>query len=401
MNILFLHRNFPGQFKFIVKELAKHPDNNVVFITNNDNEHIDGVNKIVYNLDYEQKGGCIEYLESYEEALLHAQAAGKAAEKLKQIGFKPDIIYGHSWGPAMFMKSIFPNVPLLCYFEWFYNPQEVEFAYSNNKLDPLTKAKVRCKNSNILIDLYSCDAGISPTLWQKSQFPKEFQNKIKVLHDGVDTDVCKPDNNAKFFIKDKNLELNSCDEIITYVSRGFEDYRGFPQFMIAIDKLLKKRSNCHVVIAGNDEVYYGRKIIGTTYKKVMLEQLDIDLSRVHFVGFLPCDDYVKLMQISSVHIYLTYPFVLSWSLLDAMSVGCPIVASDTATVKEVIQNNYNGVLTNFFDVNDIMNKIEYLLENKNISRQLGQRARQTIVDKYDLKTLLKKHIEYIENVAQY
>lgn len=398
MNILFLHRNFPGQFKYLIKELAQNPRNNVFFITNNDKGQIEGVKKIVYTINEPIAQKCIDFLESYEESLLHAKSAAVEAEKLKSLGFKPDIIYGHSWGPTTFMKSVFPDVPLICYFEWFYKPEEVEFAYPNKKIDAMTKSKIRCKNSNILMDLYSCDAGISPTNWQKSQFPAEFQKKIKVIHDGVDADTCKPDKGAKFLVADKNLELSTEDEVITYVSRGFEDYRGFPQFMMAVNKLLKNRPNCHVVIAGNDIVYYGRKIIGTTYKKIMLEQLNIDLSRVHFVDFLSFNDYVRLLQISSVHVYLTYPFVLSWSLLEAMAVGCSIVGSNTETVKEVIQDNFNGLLADFYNVNELVYKIEYLLNNRNIASRLSNNARQTIIDKYDLKILLNLHIKMIDQM---
>jgi len=300
----------------------------------------------------------------------------------------------------MFMKDIFPDVPLLCYFEWFYNAQGADVGFDGKLQNEDDKAKLRTKNSHLLVDLYSCDAGISPTNWQKNQFPTEFHDKIKVLHDGVDTDFCKPDNDAKFLVKDKNLVLTAKDEVITYATRGMEAYRGFPEFMRAASILLKKRSNAHIVIGGEDRVCYGPQIMGTTYKEMMLKELpDLDLNRVHFVGGLPFNEYVKLLQISSVHVYLTYPFVLSWSLLDAMSCGCCIVASDTKPVLEVMQDNYNALLFDFHNIDEQVEKIEYALANKDKIQELRHNARKTIVDNYALKDLLPQHIDFIKQLS--
>lgn len=326
MNILFLHRNFPAQFRHIATTLAQDPKNNVFFITNNDKLSLPNIKKIIYKTKREVPKNCHNYIKFYEDSIIHAQATAEAAITLRNKGVIPDVIYGHTWGQTMFMKDIFPDVPLLCYFEWFYNSSGGDVGFDGKYLNEDTKAKLRCKNSHLLIDLYSCDAGICPTNFQKSQFPIEFASKIKVLHDGVDTDFCKPDNNAKFIIKDKNLTLSKNDEVITYATRGMEEYRGFPEFMQAAELLLKKRPNLQVIIAGEDRVCYGPKLHNTTFKQKMLDKLDLDLDRVHFVGGLPFNEYVKLLQISSAHVYLTYPFVLSWSMLEALSTGCIVVA---------------------------------------------------------------------------
>lgn len=400
MNILFLHRNFPAQFRHIAAELAKDPDNTVVFITNNDKLQLPGINKVVYKLKREVPKNCHRYLSFYEESIIHGQATAEAALALKAQGFKPDVIYGHTWGNTMFMKDIFPDVPLLCYFEWFYNAEGADVGFDGKISNEDDRAKLRVKNSHLLVDLHSCDAGICPTNFQKSQFPKEFDQKIKVLHDGVDTDFCKPDNNAKFLIKDKNLELTAKDEVVTYATRGMEAYRGFPEFMRAADKLLKKRPNSHIVIGGEDRVCYGPKIIGSTYKEIMLKELpDLDMERVHFVGGLPFNEYVNLLQISSAHVYLTYPFVLSWSALDAMSCGCCIVASDTKPVLEFMQDNYNALLFDFYNVDQQVERIEYALDNKDKMQEIRHNARKTILDKYALKDLLPQHIEYVKSLA--
>lgn len=404
MNILFLHRNFPAQFRHIAMELAKDPKNKVFFITNNDKLQLQGINKIVYKTKREVPKNCHRYLRFYEESIIHAQATAEAALALKEQGFKPNIIYGHTWGQTMFMKDVFPDVPLLCYFEWFYQAENSDVDFGGKVLNIDERAKLRSKNSHLLVDLYTCDAGICPTNWQKSQFPEKFHDDIKVLHDGVDTDFCKPDNKTKFVVKDKNLKLTAKDEVITYATRGMEAYRGFPEFMRAAAILLKKRPNAHVVIGGEDRVCYGPQLANTTYKEMMLKELDPKKSesfmeRIHFVGGLPFNEYVNLLQISSAHVYLTYPFVLSWSALDAMSCGCCIVASNTPPVLEFMQDNHSALLFDFFNVEQLVEKVEYALDNKDKMQELRHNARKIIVDNYALKDLLPKHIEYVKQLA--
>lgn len=400
MNILFLHRDFPGQFKYIAPELAKNPLNLVMFMTAEDKIQVSGINKLVYKIQQKVPNNCNPYLSDYEEAVLHGQAAANIALSMKKRGITPDIIYGHSWGSTMFMKDIFPDVPLLCYFEWFCNADGAAIGFDGNIPNTKYREKIRYNNARHLIDLYSCDAGISPTQWQKSQFPKEFHNKIKVIHDGVDTDVCKPDKDATFIIPDKNLELSAKDEVITYATRGMEPFRGFPQFMEAVEKLLKKRPNAHFIIGGNDKVCYGEPLNKGTYKELMLKNLDIDLNKVHFVEALTFNEYVKILQISSAHIYSTVPFVLSWSILEAMATECCVIASNTPPVLEVMEDNQNGLLFDFYNVDQLVEKIEYSLDNKDKMKEIRQNARQTVMDKYALKDLLPRQIEYIESLIR-
>jgi glycosyltransferase involved in cell wall biosynthesis len=224
---------------------------------------------------------------------------------------------------------------------------------------------------------------------------------IKVLHDGVDTDFCKPDENAVFKVKidDQELEFTAKDEVISYATRGMEAYRGFPEFMKAAAILLKKRPNLHVLVGGEDRVCYGPKLADTTYKQLLMKQLDIDESRVHFIGLVPYDQYIKMLQITSAHVYLTYPFVLSWSLMDAMACAAPIVASNTPPVLEVMQDNYSGLLFDFYNIDQQVEKIEYALDNKDKMKEIRDNARKTMLEKYALKDLLPQHIEYIKQLA--
>jgi len=408
MNILFIHRTFPAQFEHLLKELAKDPQNVVTFITNNcKSPEIDGVVKYVCEPEQKTSTNCHPHLEAFEEAVLLGQATAKLAMSLKQQGFKPDVIYGFSgWGSSMFIKDVFPDVPLLCYLEWYGKSDNSEggsvFDFDGTVLNEDSKEAIRCNNSYILHNLTACDAGLTPTNWQKNLFPKDFHSKIKVIHDGIDTDICKPDNDVKICIGDKNIELSTKDEIITFGTRGLEPYRGFPEFMAAVEKLLKKRPNAHFIISGADVSCYSPQAKSGTYKELMLEKYEIDMNRVHFTGALSFEHYINVLQISSVHVYLTYPFVLSWSVLNAMAVGCCVIASNNEPTTEVIKNNYNGLLVDFFDVDGLVEKIEYALElkinDKNKLQEIRENARQTIVDNYALKDLLPQHIDYIKSL---
>lgn len=401
MNILFLHRNFPAQFRHLAVNLAKDPKNKVVFITNRKEFNIPGVIKYVYQLRREVSKQTHRYLTFYEDSIIHAQATAEAALHLKSQGFVPDIIYGHSWGSNMFMKDVFPNTPLLVYFEWFYNAHGSDVDFVNPKsVNINTEANIRVKNSHILVDLYSCDHGTSPTHWQHRQFPKEFRDKISVIHDGIETDMCVPNPETKLVIPQLNLDLSHTKEIVTYVGRGMEPYRGFPQFMEAAKIILKKRPESHIVIVGEDRVCYGAQLPdGKTYKGLMLEKLNLDMNRVHFTGHLLFDDYIKVLQASKVHVYLTYPFVLSWSALEAMSAGCVIVGSDTPPVQEVIKDGCNGFLTNFFSPQIIANKVCEILSTPEYRlASIRKNARQTVLDNYSLANLLPKQLEIFEQL---
>ena len=398
MKILFLHRNFPAQFRHLASYLANDPNNQVVFITNQQKFEIPGTRKLIYNLHREANTNIHHYLKFYEEAILHGQAALRSAIELKKQGFMPDIIIGHSWGPILFIKDLFPKVPLIGYFEWFYNNNgtDVDFG-KKDQLSIDTEAHTRIRNSHLLVDLYTCDYGITPTKWQLKQIPQEFHNKISVIHDGIDTEFFKPDPNATLDIP--GIDLNDAREIVTYATRGMEPYRGFPEFMKAAEIILKRRPDCHIVVAGEDRVCYGKKLPkGQSYKQLMLEELSLDISRIHFTGILPIDKYLNLLQISSVHIYLSYPFVLSWSMLEAMSTGCMVIGSNTSPVTEVIQDYINGVLVNFYSPVEIADKVDEVLNCPAKFLEMRNQARKTVIDKYNLTDSLSKQTEFINNM---
>ncbi len=398
MNILFLHPNFPAQFRHLAVILAQNSSNKVVFGTKRQDGELKGIIKILYISSREARPETHHYVRTLENAVLQGQAVYRLADALKSQGFMPDIVYGHSgWGPTLFIKDIFPKAKLLCYFEWFYHARGTDADFDPKEpLNADDEARIRLKNAPILLDLYSCDQGLSPTQWQRQQFPSEYYGKIRVHHDGIDTEYFKPKSNAKLVLPSLNLNLSEIKEIITYVGRGMEPYRGFPQFMEAVSLLQKRRPNCHVVVVGEDRVAYGRTLPNSkTYKQLMLETLPLDLSRLHFTGLLPHSQYLKVLQASSVHIYLTRPFVLSWSMLEAMSVGCLLVASNTSPVQEVIEDGVNGLLVDFFSPEKIADRVEEALDSPAAMHNIRQKARETIQKKYDLATLLPQHIEWI------
>ena len=398
MKILFLHPNFPAQFRHLATTLGKDPKNQVVYGTGRKEGQIAGVTKVLYGKSRTARPETHHYVRPLENAVLEGQGVYRLAQKLKNENFFPDIVYGHSgWGPTLFIKDIFPKAKLLCYFEWFYRAHGSDADFDPR--DPINEddeARIRIKNAPILLDLYSCDRGLSPTKWQRQQFPVEFQPKITAHHDGVDINYFKPNSEAKLVLPRLGLDLSEVDEIVTYVARGMEPYRGFPQLIETISILQKQRPNCHFVIVGQNRVAYGKTLPdGKTYKDVMLEKFPLDMKRVHFTGLIPYNEYLQVLQASSAHIYLTRPFVLSWSMLEAMATGCLIVGSNTAPVREVIEDGANGLLVDFFKPEEIAAKVSEALDNPEAMTKIRTQARKTIVQGYDLNRLLPQHLDWI------
>ena len=378
--------------------MAKDKNNNVVFVSNNiATPSYAGIKKIVYKLKRQVPEDAHRYLRFYEESIIHGQSAAEELIKLHQSGFKPDIIIGHSWGSSLFVKEIFPDTPYIAYIEWYYNYKNSDIDFGKKEVDINEKASLMCRNAHILQDLVKCDYGLSPTQWQKQQVPEIFRDKITVIHEGTDTDFCKPNPDAKFKIPNTDIILTKNDEILSYATRGMEEYRGFPEFMKAASILMKQRPNLKVIIGGEDKVCYGRRIINSTFKKEMLKRYEYDMNRLYFVGNLPYKDYINLLQVTTAHIYLTYPFVLSWSLMESMAIGCRIIASDTAPVKEVIKDGFNGILTDFYNTDELVKKVNKVLDNKDDYNEITKNARETIIKNYNLKNMLNKQIEFINN----
>ena len=272
--------------------------------------------------------------------------------------------------------------------------------------DLSTEPKIRLKNLNNQMHFEIADAGISPTEWQASTFPDPFRSKITVIHDGIDTETIKPNPNVQITLN-QQLTLTKNDEVITFVNRNLEPYRGCHTFFRALPKILKERPNAQILIVGGNGVSYGQAPKGGgSWRDIFVSEVrtkisDADWKRVHFLGSLPYDQFIGVLQLSTVHIYLTYPFVLSWSLMEAMSAGCAIVASNTQPLHELIQHDQNGRLVDFFRSEDLANEVIALLNDPDARKRLGLAARKTILEKYDLKNVcLPQQIEWVKQLTR-
>jgi glycosyltransferase involved in cell wall biosynthesis len=396
LNILIVHQNFPGQFKHLAPALAAQGHQVVAFSTRNHEAKLwKGVKVIPYTIKRGSGRDIHPWVSDFESKVIRAEAAFQHALSLRQKGFVPDVILAHpGWGESLFLNEVWPQAKLAIYAEYFYqsNGGDVGFDPEFARESAGDACRLRIKNLNYSLHFQTAEAGLSPTQWQASTFPPEFQKKIRVIHDGINTDVVKPDPQARYVVSPQ-LSLSRQDEVVTFVNRNLEPYRGYHVFMRGLPQLLQQRPKAHVVVVGGDEVSYGSAPKnGTSWKQIFIDEVrphinDADWSRVHFVGKLPYEGYMALMQVSSVHVYLTYPFVLSWSLLEAMAMGAAIVASDTAPVAEVIEHGVNGLRVPFFDVLQWVSTIADLLDNPAMRERLGQQARQTIVQNYDLHSV--------------
>jgi glycosyltransferase involved in cell wall biosynthesis len=403
MNVLFIHQNFPAQFVHLAPALAADPKNDIRALTPSKRPCPAGVKLHTYSIKRSSSKEIHPWLGDMETKTIRAEAAFWGAMQLKNEGFTPDLIIAHpGWGESLFLKDVWPHAKLALYCEFYYQVVggDVNFdpEFSTHELD--AACRLRLKNANFDLHLLQADAAISPTNYQRSTFPKHFQDKISVIHDGIDTNRIKP--NPQVTMRLNGMELTKSDEIITFVNRNLEPMRGYHIFMRALPKILKENPKARVIIVGGDDVSYGSKPpAGTTWKQLFLNEVcdQIDVKRVHFVGKLPYPDFIQLLQLSTVHVYLTYPFVLSWSLLEAMSAGCAIVASDTAPVREVIKHNETGLLVDFFDTKVLAGKIKILLNDKNTKMRFGNSAREFVIQNYDLHSeCLPKQKEWVSNI---
>jgi glycosyltransferase involved in cell wall biosynthesis len=386
MRFLFVHQNFPGQYLHLVQWLARQPGNEVVFITQRKDVRLPGVRIICYEALRQVHPAAHNYLRGAESHVINGQAVARVALKLKQSGFQPDLMVGHSgWGEILYLRDVFDDTPLLGYFEFFYR----RFPRFEQGTTPDTGPRIRTMNITNLLSLEAATAGMTPTRFQHSLYPDEFRPKIHVLHEGIDTGLVRPDPTAMFNIPDSGIRLEAGQEVMTYVARNLEPQRGFPSLMRALPAILARRPNARVLVVGGDETSYGPPPPnGRTFREIMLEEVgaSLDTSRVHFLGRIPYPAFLKLLQVSRAHLYLTHPFVLSWSMLEAMASGCLVIGSDTEPVQEVIEDGVNGQLVDFFDINAIVDKVTAALAEPQQFAKLRQAARESVIDRYDLHT---------------
>jgi glycosyltransferase involved in cell wall biosynthesis len=391
MKVLFIHQNMPGQYVHIAHHLAQ-TRHAVGFITQPRTAEIAGVRKLEYQ-PVPASGTGHAYTRELDSGVANGLAVARLCEWLARDGFVPDVVIGHNgWGEILYVKDIWPHTPLLGYFEFFYRPSGTDVDFDPEfPAEPDAAVRLRTRNALNLLGLDAADWGQSPTEWQRSQYPRRYWDRISVVHEGIDTDLVRPDPTARLWLSSGRC-LSTADEIVTYSARDLEPYRGFHVFMRALPRVLERRPAAQVLIVGNDGVSYGRRPEGAvSWRAKLLQELEgnLDLRRVHFLGHLPYRQYLTVLQVSTVHVYLTYPFVLSWSLLEAMSAGCQIIASRTPPVEEVVRDGKNAGLVDFFDVEGLADRMVAALTAKGDAAEIRMRtaARQTAMAGYDAQTI--------------
>ncbi len=413
MNILFVHQNFPGQFKHLAPAIAADAGHVIKALHINPGLDLPGVERVPVVPARLSTPDVHPWVREFETKVIRGEASYRAARSLKEQGFQPDIIVAHpGWGESLFLADVWPSAKIGLYCEFYYRSEGADVHFDPEfPDDPAIAPRLRVKNAIYEMQMPYAAAGISPTAWQKSTFPAPFSDRISVIHDGINTDIVKPRPGAgiHFTRAGKEVRLTRDDEVITFVVRNLEPYRGYHSFMRALPEIMRKRPNAHIVIVGADGVSYGppplhgpNGEVHKGWKEIFLNEVaaELDLRRVHFMGKVSYQNFLHILNISSVHVYLTYPFVLSWSLLEAMSSGCAIVGSDTAPVREVIDDGKTGRLVDFFNPGAIAQTVVATLEDKALRAAMGQKARDHILAHYDLKDIcLPAQMRWLKSLA--
>ncbi len=381
MRFLFVHQNFPGQYLHLVRHLAAARKHEIVFITQPNANEIPGVRKLTYRRPDPPPADTHWSVQEFEMASRRAEAVAQTAVSLRNLGFQPDIIIGHhGWGELLNIRDVWPETPLLGYFEFFYHTDGIDVGFDPEF--PANRAdfpRIRAKNTVNLLALNLDGWGQTPTAWQLSTYPEWAYEQISLLPEGVNVDFCKPDPAARNqTLRIGDAEIAPGEKLVTYVARDLEPYRGFHIVMRALPHLLAARKDVRVVLVGGDGVSYGAAPRGTTWKQVFQRELAgrFDEGRVLFPGRIDYRTYMRMLQRSDAHVYLTYPFVASWSLREALAAGCPIVGSDTEPVREFIRHDRTGLLTPFFDAKALTRSILSLLEDEKLAGRLRTGARR-------------------------
>ncbi|MEM7523883.1 MAG: glycosyltransferase [Pseudomonadota bacterium] len=388
MKILFVHDNYPAQFGALGGWLARRGWE-VRFATSWAGGDEKDPRFLRYKTHREPTEGVHPYAANFEKAVINGQSAARAFITARDAGFSPDVIMAHSgWGSGMFARNIWPTASFVPYFEWWYRtPPPDDVSLGTYKPDLHAHLRQTTRNTPFLLDYTGAALRLCPTEFQASQFPEELRQGLTVLHDGLDLEFHAPATAPVEMAA--GVDVGAMNEIVTFFTRGMEPHRGFPQFMRALAAVQARRPDLHAIIGGEDRVAYGSKLPeGESWKARMLAELDgqLDLERVHWVGLQPRGEFVKVLQASHAHVYLTADFVLSWSMLDAMAIGCPMVASDCAPVREFMDDE-TGLLVGLDDEEALANAIDAALSDRDGMRARGLAARERVRARCDRETI--------------
>lgn len=382
MKYLFVHQNFPGQYLHIVRHLVAQQRHDIVFITEPNSNHIVGVRKVPYAPPPSASGETHIVARELDAAARRAEMVQRTASNLKQLGFTPDVIIGHhGWGELLNLIDVWPDAPLLGYMEFYYQIHDGDVGFDPEFPTPVADfARIRAKNAINLLALNLGKAMQTPTEWQLSTYPTWARDRITLLREGVNLDICKPNPQ----VHRRKLEIGGQtigpkDKLVTYVARDLEPYRGFHLMMRAAVQLQRARKDVRIVMVGGDGLSYGAPPArGGSWKQAMLAELgkDLDLDRIVFPGKIDYELYIALMQRSDAHVYLSYPFVASWSLRESLAIGCAVIGSDTPPVREFVTHDSNGLLVSFFDPKGLADTVLRVLDDAPLARRLREAARR-------------------------
>ena len=399
MHILFVHQNFPGQYKHLMPYCAAR-GHRVLGMGSRPAAQIPAsIPYVCYPLQRGNLPGIDPCTLEFESKIIRAESCADSAIKLRdEQGFNPDVICAHTgWGEELFLKQVWPKAKVVGYCEYYYNSFGYDLDFDPEFSSASVKAvrKSQAKNASILLSLQGLDAGVSPTAFQRSSYPATYRERIRVIHDGIDTAAIKP--NDSVYAELRGRRLTRADEVVTFVSRSLEPVRGFHVFMRSLPSLLAQRPQARVLIIGAPDGGYGAHP-EVPFKQQLLNELDgqLDLDRIHFLGRVPYADFQRLLMLSRCHVYLTVPFVLSWSLMESMASGCVVVGSDTAPLREVVRHGENGLLVDFFDSQALADQVAAVLAEPAAYEPLRLAARRTIVEGYERDLCLQKHLDLIE-----
>jgi glycosyltransferase involved in cell wall biosynthesis len=402
---LFVHQNFPGQYLHLLRHLGADPANEIMFISEPNTNSLPNVRRVLYSTPTPDQDKVHPTAKDFDLACHRADLVAARAANLQRLGFTPDIVIGHhGWGELLNICDVWPDVPLLGYFEFYYatDGQDVdfdpEFPMQRDKFP-----KIRAMNTVNLLALALGQHGQTPTEWQQTRYPDWARPSIKVIREGARLEVCRPDpslREAPFSIGDFTVEPH--EKLVTYVARNLEPYRGFHVMMRALQDLLGARPDLKVIMVGGDDVSYGARLQGSTWREFFVKELQgtYDTSRVLMPGQIPYDTYLTMLQRSDVHVYLTYPFVASWSLREALACGCAIVASDVESVTEFITDGKNGKLVPFLEPKTVARAVLDLLEEPKQLKRLRAGARKYAEKHLDMHDYLQRMLGTIKDLTR-
>ena len=412
MHVLYVHQNFPAQFGHVARELARRPGWRCTFVSRTQAQGVQGG---IERIPYVTHGGATRQnhfcSRTFENAVWHCDGVYQALKARHDV--RPDLVVAHSaFGSSLFLRELYPDVPVVNFFEYFYHAHGSDIDFRHDLGWPVEEEKFlrsHCRNAMILLDLNNCQLGYCPTEFQRSVFPPEYTPKLRVIFDGVDRslyhghgETLRPPFGSRGVRRIAGANVPDSTRVVTYVSRGFESMRGFDIFMRAAKIIARRYPDVLFFVVGSDKVEYGGDLSytgGKSFKEWVLSRDDYDLSKFAFTGRLEPQQLARLLAASDLHIYLTVPFVLSWSMVDAMSCGAVVLGSATPPVMEMIRDGETGLLSNFFDPEAIADQAVRVLSDPAAYRPLGRAAEELIQQHYSLAAVLPEMVRLYRDAA--